>query len=426
MISDSRIAEIRFQILEEGFMRSLLVGLSFLFSVGAFAHMDIPTGGQIILTDLSVAKALDVRVLSSNLINNTAIVEVSPEQLMKLSRYNHTQGKCAGYEALTFEDAQNAKNILMDLQDMNQKIYYASPMLKNQEIIFNNDYQNIINQASPEELKKTIQWLSSYPNRYNRAPNPNVHVYDLKTKLEEWLKDAPWKYEISVIDHTSTKQKSLSLKILGTRAPNEVIVLGGHLDSINQGFFGIPIPGMDKAPGADDNASGSSNLIEALKLLKQQKSFERTVEFYWYAGEESGLLGSAEIAKDAKAKAKKIIAVLQLDMTLYPGEGEQVMGLMTDFTSPWLRAILTQLNNLYVKARFIESQCGYGCSDHASWHRQGFHAVTPFEATFNSMNNNLHTERDVLDSKSSLTHSNSFTKFATLFALHLANSSLEP
>ena len=123
---------------------------------------------------------------------------------------------------------------------------------------------------------------------------------------------------------------------------DEIVVLGAHHDSINQSW------GETRAPGADDNASGSSNLFEALRILASQGRAARTIEFFWYAGEESGLLGSAEIARDYAARKKNVVGVLQLDMTLFPGDGEFVLGSMTDFTSPALRAWFAELNKTYM------------------------------------------------------------------------------
>ena len=388
------------------------------------AHV-VATESQTVLTNLTSAQAVGGFIIAQDPVTQVAVVSLSPAQLNKLSAYGHSVGRCAGFEVLDQTERASAGIVLhqLRLNQIDQRI--LSPMmLLEKQIMFDADYKKIIDQADPNSLKYMITWLSSYPSRYNKSANPNIHVNDLKIKLNEWLKDAPWKYTIETIAHNSTKQNSLKLTITGSKRPNEIVVLGGHLDSINQGMFGFSLPGA-KAPGADDNASGSSNLIEALKLLKQVPAFERTLEFYWYAGEESGLLGSAEIAKSSKSNNKNVIGVLQLDMTLFPGDGEQVVGLMTDFTSPWLRSVLTQINDIYVKARLVDSVCGYGCSDHASWNRQGYHTVIPFEATMNKMNQNIHTEKDVIDSKSSMNHSNTFTKYAVLFALVLGNSDIQ-
>ncbi len=144
----------------------------------------------------------------------------------------------------------------------------------------------------------------------------------------------------------------------------------------------------------------------------------------WYAGEESGLLGSAEIAQTYKQKNANVVGVLQLDMTLFAGDGEFTLGSMTDYTSVFLRNLLVELNRLYVNAKIIESKCGYSCSDHASWYRQGFPTLMPFEATMEKMNNQIHTTNDVINSSSNFRHSAMFSKIAIAFAMELGNSNL--
>lgn len=403
-------------------IHSILPLLTSIILPVAQAHTLQSQPTQTVLTDLDAAKAVGGMVLAQDKTTNLAITHLNDAQLNQLSRLNHSVGKCAGFEVLNDNEsnqpALTINNLLASTQNI-QKSLWLSPMA----IEHNELYQQLANQANPENLKETIRWISSYPTRYNKAAQPNQHVDDLKIKLNDWLKDAPWPYTIDQITHQSTKQKTLRLRITGQSKPDEVIVLGAHFDSINSSLWG---GSKGTAPGTDDNASGSSNLIEALKILKSTTQPQRTLEFYWYAGEESGLLGSAEIAKESKNSQRDIISVLQLDMTLFPGNGEQKIGLMTDYTSPWLRSLFTLINNSYVNASFIEDTCGYGCSDHASWHRQGYHAVIPFEATMKTMNKNIHTSNDLFNDKTSLNHSNTFTKFAVLFALVLGNSDLRP
>ena len=111
-------------------------------------------------------------------------------------------------------------------------------------------------------------------------------------------------------------------------------------------------------------------------------------------------------------------------MTLFPGEGEFVIGNVTDFTSAWLRDWMVAANQSYFKVRFVEDQCGYGCSDHASWYRQGYPTLLPFEATTKSMNHAIHTVDDVLGPQSSTRHSLVFSRIALAFAMDFGNSAM--
>jgi len=97
---------------------------------------------------------------------------------------------------------------------------------------------------------------------------------------------------------------------------------------------------------------------------------------------------------------------------------------MADFTSAWLRDYLRGLNDLYIRARIIDDRCGYACSDHASWHRNGYPALMPFEASKRNMNRDIHTNRDVINNRLSFKHSAMFSRIAIAFAMDLGNSKI--
>lgn len=70
-------------------------------------------------------------------------------------------------------------------------------------------------------------------------------------------------------------------ELKGTRFPDEYVVIGGHMDS------------HDVAPGAVDNASGTTCVVETARLLgRQADNVERTIRFVSFGAEEVGLLGS--------------------------------------------------------------------------------------------------------------------------------------
>lgn len=61
------------------------------------------------------------------------------------------------------------------------------------------------------------------------------------------------------------RQPSVIARINGTESPDELVIIGAHLDSISGTFLS---PRM-KAPGADDDASGSMTLMEILRILTE-------------------------------------------------------------------------------------------------------------------------------------------------------------
>lgn len=374
-----------------------------------------------ILADLKDLRALNIPVLAKDERIEVGYAIVTPIMQQRIQERSHTVGKCGGFEDLSLDmhiQGAGFVGILDSLAAIQEKnAMYESAPFAALSLEKNLAIEAAMTEVSEDNLRSYVTWLSSFPSRSNRDADPNRHVVEMKTRLEAMLAGSSIPYEVSEINHTSTKQRTLKVRLVGSERPSEIVVLGGHLDSINQSWGG-----GKNAPGADDNASGSANLIEALRIMMNKAQPKRTVEFFWYAGEESGLLGSAEIAKQYKAEKKDVVAVLQLDMTLFAGSGELVIGSMTDFTSAWLRDYLKAANETYIHARIVDDKCGYGCSDHASWNRQGYPALMPFEATFSKSNKNIHSTRDVISPESNFKHSAAYTKIALVIGMDLANS----
>ncbi len=84
--------------------------------------------------------------------------------------------------------------------------------------------------------------------------------------------------------------------------PNNVVMVGAHLDSVLRG------------PGINDNGSGSAAILEVAEQMAKVKP-ENKVRFAWWGAEESGLVGSrAYVAGLSEAERKKIALYLNFDM----------------------------------------------------------------------------------------------------------------
>ena len=162
-------------------------------------------------------------------------------------------------------------------------------------------------------------------------------------------------------------------------------------------------------------------LTEAVRVLGASGLRpSRTIQFMGYAAEEVGLRGSQDIAKQAAKDGKKVVAVIQYDMTNFRGSGESIY-LLSDNVDPKLTAFLGTLIETYAGVPWSTTKCGYGCSDHASWTRNGFPASAAFESTFEGMNHALHTVRDTLGTTGGTAqHSVAFAKLAVAFAVENA------
>ncbi len=88
-----------------------------------------------------------------------------------------------------------------------------------------------------------------------------------------------------------------------------VFIVGGHLDSRN----GEANDSVGTAPGANDDASGVSAVIELVRVMSPQK-FPCTIVFVAFSGEEQGLNGSTFLAKKAREENWNVVAMLNNDM----------------------------------------------------------------------------------------------------------------
>lgn len=101
----------------------------------------------------------------------------------------------------------------------------------------------------------------------------------------------------------------------GKTRPTEAVVFGAHYDSLN--LRGGP---DDDAPGADDDGSGTTAVLEAARLLAAHE-FDRTIIFCCFAGEEQGLLGSRAMAKELPELGFDVVAMLNNDIIAAAGDG---------------------------------------------------------------------------------------------------------
>lgn len=98
------------------------------------------------------------------------------------------------------------------------------------------------------------------------------------------------------------QQYNTVAEIRGTERPDEVVLLGAHLDS------------WDLATGGTDNGTGSIAVLEAARILAASGvKPKRTIRFVLFGGEEEGLFGSQAYADAHRNELGKFQAVLVLD-----------------------------------------------------------------------------------------------------------------
>jgi leucyl aminopeptidase len=336
-----------------------------------------------------------------------AVYQVRPDMLPILSQFMHDRFKrCGGFLAHGTESAARAS--MRPAAVPAPRVY----TLDQQAVV-----TPLVRGVSEANLRGTIAELAAHNNRYYQS---DTGVQAAKAIQGRWAAIAAKipGASAALFAHDGWKQPSVILTIPGSELPDEIVILGGHLDSIN-GWGNASA----RAPGADDNASGIAVLTETARLLAESGwRPKRTIQFMGYAAEEVGLRGSQDIATKYAASGKKVVGVIQYDMSNFAGSGDGIF-LLTDNVDPALSAFTKKLIETYTGVTASETECGYGCSDHASWTKKGYPAAMAFEASFEGMNHEIHTERDTLaTSGGDASHSVPFTKLAVAFAVELAKT----
>jgi leucyl aminopeptidase len=349
--------------------------------------------------------------LSSNPVSLSAtkdvtIIKLQENQVEEVSAIIHHQLKrCGGFMA--HESLAMAQDLLL-----NNPQTVLDPFI---EYVINQQdtVQKMVDDVKETKIRDMIINLTNFETRYYKSKSG--------VKAAEFIKQA-WSdlskhrsdVKVEIFQHKNFPQPSIIMTILGSEKPDEIIILGGHADSISDEVL---------APGADDNASGIASITESIRILMDHDFRpKRTIQFMAYAAEEVGLFGSQEIARSYKISKSKVIGVMQLDMTLFKGTADKDIVLISDYTNKAQNIFLSKLIDEYVKVPWGYSQCGYACSDHASWSANGYPASFPFEATFNEYSPNIHTAADTLENNGGdASHALKFSQLATAFVIEMSN-----
>jgi leucyl aminopeptidase len=281
--------------------------------------------------------------------------------------------------------------------------------------------QEAMNAVNTQNIADHIEELEDYGSRYHSTASGRQAALDLKANWEALAADyGRTDVSVRLYNHSATNMPSVIMTIEGAEFPDEIIVIGGHLDSTS-------FEPTTNAPGADDDASGIATITEATRTLFEIDFVpKRTIEVMAYAAEEIGLVGSAEIAEAYSNNNIDVAAVAQFDMTLFNGSATDI-SFITDFTNATLNNYMMQLLDHYNSTgthaiTYSTSLCNYGCSDHASWTAEGYMSTFPFEANFGDHNSAIHTPGDTFDLAGNADHSAKFAKLGAAFLIEASKS----
>ena len=127
---------------------------------------------------------------------------------------------------------------------------------------------------------------------------------------------------------------------------NEFIIIGAHYDHIG---IQTAVNGDDIANGANDNASGTTTVLELVRYFGNAKTNKRSIIFALFSAEEKGLLGSKHLAKRLKAKNLDLYTMLNFEMVGVPLVDKDYLMYVTGFEI----SNLAKVCNRYVGSNLV-------------------------------------------------------------------------
>lgn len=260
------------------------------------------------------------------------------------------------------------------------------PFLRNLKVIEPEAFViELLDMVDGSNITDQVQHLEMFGTR---------DAYTLQSvSAQEWIEARfiEWGLDVEVMSFTmpyGPASDNVIATLTGKTYPEEYVILGGHYDSYSY---------SGDAPGADDNASGTSGVMEIARILSEYE-FERTIIFCAFSGEEYGLYGSAAYANRCANYGMNILGYFNMDMIGYlkPGNTSIKSSLIYPTSAKDLADYYTEIASVYLPDFQISpASLTGGDSDHTSFNNNGYMGIFPFE-DINNYSPYIHTSDDIV------------------------------
>jgi hypothetical protein len=153
-------------------------------------------------------------------------------------------------------------------------------------------------EVSSDRIYRYAYTLSTFDSRFITQPGNAKAIDYLQTILRSW----GYEPELQWFEPRP-----------GVRSANVVAALRGTTDPVLENVVGAHFDSVEDGPGADDNGSGTTQLLEAARVLARRPQ-RATIKFVWFTGEEAGLRGSREFVRRAVEAKERVRGALNNDM----------------------------------------------------------------------------------------------------------------
>ena len=282
----------------------------------------------------------------------------------------------------------------------------------------NNFIRSQVDLVSTNNISNNVNTLTTFHNRHSKSPNINIAA--------EWIMNELKQDDNNVTYHEYVHDKHQLKNVVHHKQgkTDKILLFCAHYDTIlNSRREDIDA----RAPGANDNASGVSSLLEISRIISKL-DFEYSLRFVFFSGEEQGLWGSTHYAQLIKERNEDLYAVVNMDMCAEPGflaskrtayvdidDGTTGIVSTNNEQSQILGEKMEQIAIDYVPDLNIDYD-PIDASDYMPFEARGYVCVGAYDGSAVSENSHYHSETDLL-SNLDMDLLSSVTKMVLAFAL---------
>ncbi len=275
------------------------------------------------------------------------------------------------------------------------------------------DFDDAIESVNADSVAWFIQTLEDFGTRFALQSN--------RRQVSEWIASQFTRFGYTnvaidsfYVSQYQTWQYNVVCIEEGTLFPDQYVVIGGHHDS-------IITPNINEAytyaPGADDNASGTSAVLETARVLKQNNiELQNSVRFVTFAMEEFGLFGAYHDAEFLSENDVNIIGMLNSDM-ISNCTTENFTFTLRTYPGAEALSELTLNNSSELQMNTYTINTASANSDSWAYHVNGFPAIFFMEEVFSPY---YHTAQDISENTNP-DYAAQFIKLVTSTAMSVGN-----
>ena len=164
-------------------------------------------------------------------------------------------------------------------------------------------------ETGTEGIEKAAQYIEGVFEEHDLQPFFDTYRHNFT------VKETPGFNLVGMVEGTDPQLK------------DEFIIIGAHYDHVG---LEEAVDGDEIANGANDNASGTTAVLELAKYFAARPP-KRSILFTLFSAEEMGLLGAKELAKSLKAEGIDLYTMFNIEMIGVPMKGRAYKAYLTGY-----------------------------------------------------------------------------------------------